>query len=79
MLNNAAHFLFDSEHLNAIEPRLYGFCVTSEGMFTGDCPSFDIQNATGAWVLVRRTPHGMEISQDSIGCATSYHKISIFP
>ncbi|MBQ4428769.1 MAG: hypothetical protein II871_03245 [Clostridia bacterium] len=72
MLNNAAHFLFDSEHLNAIEPRLYGFCVTSEGMFTGDCPSFDIQNATGAWVLVRRTPHGMEISQDSIGCFGLY-------
>ena len=68
MINNAAHFIFDSEHIDSIESRLYGFCTTKNGLFSEVIPSEDITDATGAWVLVKRTPEQIEITQDSMGC-----------
>lgn len=68
MLNNAAHFIFDSEHLDDIESKLYGFYITENGMFSGAIPDEDIIDATGAWVLVRRTGDSIIIEQDSNGC-----------
>lgn len=67
-MNSAVHFIFDSEHINSIESRLYGFCATKDGLFTGAIPSEDLSNATGAWVLVKRTREGIVITQDPIGC-----------
>ena len=68
LMNNAAHFIFDSNHIDDIESRLYGFYTTKNGLFTETIPSEDITDATGAWVLVRCTQKGIEITQDSIGC-----------
>ena len=67
MLDNAAHFIFDSRHIDDIRPRLYGFYVTEEGLFTR-LPEADISTATGAWVLVRQTSESIEITQDAAGC-----------
>ena len=67
--NNAAHFIFDSNHLADIKSRLYGFLVNEKGLFTRiEDLDGDIENSTGAWVLVRRTSDGINITQDSIGC-----------
>ena len=69
MINNPIHFVFDSEHIDAIQTHLYGFYTTEAGMFTQAPPdSKDIADATGPWVLVRRGQKGIEITQDSIGC-----------
>ena len=69
MLDNAAYFIFDSEHLDGISSGLYGFCFADEGLLTEyeDLPG-DITDAPGAWILVRRDPQKIEISQDSAGC-----------
>ena len=68
-MNNPIHFIFDSEHVDAIQTRLYGFYTTEAGMSTRP-PSEgeDIADATGPWVLVRRGREGIEITQDAIGC-----------
>lgn len=68
LINSSAYFIFDSQHIDCIRPRLYGFCVTSDGIFTEAAPQEDISDEMGAWVLVRQTSEGIEVSQDSIGC-----------
>ena len=69
MINNPIHFIFDSEHIDSIQTRLYGFYTTEAGMFTQvPSDSRDIADATGPWVLVRRSQAGIEITQDSTGC-----------
>ena len=67
--NNPIHFIFDSEHIDAIQTRLYGFYTTAAGMFTQvPSNSRDIADTTGPWVLVMRSRAGIEITQDPIGC-----------
>ena len=68
MINNPIHFIFDSEHIDAIQTHLYGFYTTVAGMFTQPPNSEDIADATGPWVMVRRSRAGIDITQDSIGC-----------
>ena len=67
MLNNDAHFIFDSNHIEDIQSRLYGFYTTEKGIFTHTLPSEDIANATGIWIRVKRLEHSIDISQDHIG------------
>lgn len=76
-MEKTAFFVFDSEHLDEIQTRLYGFYITEKGIITSNHPHVEylyennneeIWNATGAWVLVRRTDVSIEIIQDNIGC-----------
>ena len=76
-MEKTAFFVFDSEHLDEIQTRLYGFYITEKGIITSNHPHVEylyennneeIWNATGAWVLVRRTDASIEIIQDNIGC-----------
>ena len=67
-IDNVAHFVFDSEHPEEIQTRLYGFYTTAEGLFTEPPAGQGISDATGAWVLVRREGDRIQITQDTIGC-----------
>ena len=66
-LNDTVHFIFESDHIEDIAPRLYGFYSTENGVFTR-FPLEDISNSTGAWILVKRVSGGIEITQDATGC-----------
>ena len=69
MINNAIHFIFDSEHIDAMQTRLYGFYTTEAGMFTEAPPAGEnISDATGTWVLVKSDQDGIEVTQDTVGC-----------
>ncbi|MBR3327740.1 MAG: hypothetical protein IKG22_10510 [Atopobiaceae bacterium] len=49
MINNSVHFIFGSEHVDAIQTRLYGFYTTEAEMFTQAPPEGEyIADATGA-------------------------------
>ena len=66
-------FVIDSEHLDTVSTRLYGYCVTDDGIVFKH-EDLDAANLSGdgCYVMVENDADSVTIAQDNMGCFGLY-------
>ena len=71
--SDKAFFVIDSDNINQVESKLYGFCIVN-GTITDDIESLSGSEPTedGAYVYIKRDGDIITIKQDFVGCYGLY-------
>lgn len=62
-----AFFVFDSDHLEEVDSKLYGFTIIQNELITDAAFLPDELSPGGAFVFVKRTENGITVRQDFMG------------
>ena len=66
-------FVIDSEHLDTVSTRLYGYCVTDDGIvFRHEDLDAANHSGVGCYVMVENDAESVTITQDNMGCFGLY-------